>query len=135
MKFQACDDMKRLEEICKNSGSPRVKKSAAFLRTAQWQGKEKGNFIAETIYDFAFYAGTFCKAHFNLVDCAVVQEKHGQGIGTILVSRMKQKCLERNIRVIRLRTAIDETAVDFWQKQGAKIVGYKGEDYVMEIDL
>lgn len=135
MKFTPCNDMKKLEDICRKSGSNRVKQSAAFLRTAQWYGKEKNNFIAETIDDIAFYAGTFCKSHFNLVDCAVEQQKHGQGYGRVLFSRMKQKCLERNIRLIRLRTSIDETAVDFWQKMGAEIVGLKGDDYVMEIHL
>lgn len=135
MKFEPCSDMRVLEGICRKCGSKRVRQSAAYLRAAQWQAQGKGTFIAETIGDFAFYAGTFCKSHFNLVDCAVEQEKHGQGIGTILVSRMKEKCQERNIRMIRLRTAIDETAVDFWQKQGAKIVGLKGDDYVMEIHL
>ena len=84
MKFTYCEDVKALENICRKSGSDRVKKSSAFLRTAFWYSREKRNFIAETIDDIAFYAGTFCKSHFTLVDCAVVKERHGEGIGTII---------------------------------------------------
>lgn len=135
MKFNPCDDLKTLEGICRKSGSERVKKSAAFLRTAKWYSQGKGTFFAETVDDIAFYAGTFCRSHFNLVEFAVVKEHQLKGIGGAMANRMKQKCRMRGVNSIRLRTAIGETAVDFWQKQGAKIVGCKDDDFIMEIDV
>ena len=133
MIFKECTNIKECQEICKRSGSKRVRETAHYLSTAQWQGGEK--FTAEIADNVGFYAGTFCKAHFNLVEIAVLEEKHGQGIGSRMLRRLKQRCLEKGIHIIRLRTSMEETAVDFYQKQGGKIVGYKENDFVMEIKI
>jgi len=133
LTFRIAEDTKELEYICKRSGSKRVKSTCSYLSVAKWQAKEK--FFAEILNDFGFFAGTFNKHHFNLIDLAVLEEEHGNGYGTILVRRMKKRCREKDIHLIKLRTSMGETAVDFWQKQGAEITGYKEDDFTMEIRI
>ena len=136
MTFRQYENVKELENICKMCGSKRVRQTSSYISVAEWQNKDSGKFTAEVSEDgSAFYCGVFCKAHFNLIEIAVIEDRHGQGIGKQAINRLKQRCLERGIHTIRLRTAISETAVDFYYKQGGEIVGLKEEDYVMEIKI
>lgn len=130
--IQFCQEqnVKALQSIGKCSGSKRVKSTVSYLGFAQYYSKL---FWAERYEDIAFYAGTFAKHHFNLLELAVKEDEQGNGVGRAVVHRMKTVCKNRGIHVIRLRTAIDETAIEFWLKQGAEIVGLKNEDYVLEI--
>lgn len=39
------------------------------------------------------------------------------------------------IKTFKFRTNINERAINFWTRQGAKIVGIKDNDYEMEINI
>ncbi len=39
------------------------------------------------------------------------------------------------IQTFKFRTNINERAINFWQRQGARIVGLKGDDYEMELTI
>lgn len=125
-------DTKVLAEIARKSGSERVKRAANYLRAAKYYSK---NFYAERFGDCAFYAVSIAKKHLTIIELAVLDGEHGKGIGGKLLNRIKRLCREKGIDKIRLRTAINETAIEFWLRQGAEIVGLNGEDYELEIKV
>ena len=83
----------------------------------------------------AFIAGTFAKTHFRLAEVAVMAEKQGRGLGRFMINMIKSECAKRGIRKITLRTSKDETAYQFYQKIGGRVVGIKGNDYEVEIPV
>lgn len=127
-------DLRTIEHIIKQAGSPSLKKEAAYLRTAKFFGK--GKFKCGIISGGAgFYAGTLNKEHFRLVSIAVVEKEHGKGYGTAMMLEIIKQCRRRKIKKITLRTNRQEQAVNFYKKFGGKIVGINGEDYEMEIPI
>lgn len=126
-------DTKVLAEIARKSGSERVKKTANYLRAANYYYPK--TFYAERFGDCAFYAVNIAKKHLTIIELAVLEGEHGKGIGRKLVNRIKYLCRGKGIDKIRLRTAINETAIEFWLRQGAEIVGLNGEDYELEIKV
>ena len=65
----------------------------------------------------------------------MVAEEQGKGLGAELICDMIQKCYEKGLNKITLRTHKAGKAVSFWQRIGAVITGEKGEDYEMSIAL
>ena len=122
-----------IKDIVKNCGSKNVKSTYSYLDVLNYHSKDK--FKCETIDDVGFFAGVVCKNHFRLIEIAVREDTQSKGIGTLLLRRIKNICSENNLTKITLRTSINETAVNFFKKKGAVIVGIKGEDYEMEIKL
>jgi N-acetylglutamate synthase-like GNAT family acetyltransferase len=126
-------DKELIKEIAKNCGSKNVKSTYSYLDVANFHSK--GKFRCEIIDGCAFFAGLLGKKHFRLIETAVKEDSQGKGYGTAIIVRMKKLCKENNLEKITLRTSQEETAVNFFKKNGGIIVGTKGNDYEMEIKI
>lgn len=122
-----------IKDIAKNCGSKNVKSTYSYLDVANYHSKDK--FRCEIIDECAFFAGLIGKKHFRLIETAVKEECQGKGYGTAIIIRMKMLCQKNNLNKITLRTSKDETALQFFKKQGGVITGEKGNDYEMEINV
>ena len=122
-----------IKEIAKKSGSKAVKDSISYI-TAPFICGSKG-FYTEIIDNVAFFAGNITKKHFRLYEIAVIEDKQKEGYGSFMIMRIKQLCQKKGIPKITLRTSKDETAIDFYRKQGGRIVGEKDNDWEVEILL
>lgn len=130
------DDVKLLERLCKESGSASVAKEAAYIRRAIWLTKDKPQNLWCEIYDnLGFYMCTQCKSHVRGILTVVHKEHQGKGLGKIINDRRLQRMYKEGIDTFKFRTNINEKAIDFWVRQGAKIVGLKGNDYEMELKI
>lgn len=126
-------DKEIIKDIAKNCGSKNVKSTYSYLDVANYYSKEK--FVCEIIDECAFFAGIICKNHFRLIETAVKESSQSKGYGTAVMLRMKMLCKKNNLSKITLRTSKEETALNFFKKQGGVIVGEKGNDYEMEIKI
>lgn len=126
-------DKEIIKDIAKNCGSKNVKSTYSYLDVANYHSK--GKFRCEIIDECAFFAGLIGKQHFRLIETAVKQDCQGKGYGTAIIIRMKKLCKENNLNKITLRTSKDETALQFFKKQGGVIIGEKGNDFEMEIKV
>lgn len=133
MKIVQKYDKELIKEIVKNCGSKNVKSTYSYLDVVNYHSKDK--FKCEIIDDCAFFAGTMAKSHFRLIETAVKEESQRKGYGTAIMIRMRKLCKENNLTKITLRTSKEETALNFFKKQGGVITGEKGNDYEMEIKL
>ena len=122
-----------IKEIAKNCGSKNVKSTYSYLDVMNYHSK--GKFRCEIIDECAFFAGLMAKDHFRLIETAVKEDAHKKGYGTAIMIRMKKLCKDNNLSKITLRTSKEETAVNFFRKQGGIITGEKGNDYEMEIKV
>lgn len=126
-------DKELIKEIAKNCGSKNVKSTYSYLDVANYHSKDK--FKCEILDECAFFAGLLGKKHFRLIETAVKEECQGKGYGTALMIRMRKLCIDNNLNKITLRTSKNETALEFFKKQGGVITGEKGNDYEMEIKV
>lgn len=133
MKIVQKYDRDTIKDIVKNCGSKNVKSTYSYLDVVNYHSKDK--FKCEILDDCAFFAGTMAKNHFRLIETAVKEDSQRKGYGSAIMIRMKKLCKENNLSKITLRTSKKETALAFFKKHGAEIIGEKGEDYEMEIKL
>ena len=124
-------DKEVIKKIAKNCDSKNVKSTYSYLDVANYRSKE--NFFCEIIDDCSFFAGIICKNHFRLIETAVISDCQSKGYGSLMIIRMKKICKSKGLKKITLRTSKEETAFEFFLKQGGTIVGEKGNDYEMEI--
>lgn len=108
--------------------------SGAYFRKALYVS-QPGKFWYGMFLSCAFYYGNVANDHFRLVAIAVDKDHQGFGLGTMMLTRIIQRCEENNIPAITFRTHKLGKALEWWKKQGAVIVGDKGEDYEMRISL
>lgn len=133
MKIIQKYDKEIIKDIAKNCGSKNVKSTYSYLDFAN--NRYKDIFVCEIIDECAFFAGFYGKKHFRLMELAVKQDCQGKGYGTAIIIRMRKLCQENNLNKITLRTSKDETALEFFKKQGGVITGEKGNDFEMEIKV
>lgn len=107
--------------------------SSAYMRTARYHNPDK--FWLELIDGKAFVYGLRCRKHFRLIAIAVSQECQRNGIASYLLSKVYERCERDGLEEITFRTHKHGEALKFWQKNGAFVVGEKGEDYEMKIVL
>lgn len=126
--------IKQVDEICRNCGDKSMTNCGAYFRKALYVS-QPGKFWYGMFLNCAFYYGNVAKDHFRLVAIAVDTDHQGFGLGTMMLTRIMQRCEENNIPAITFRTHKLGEALEWWKKQGAVIVGSKGEDYEMRITL
>lgn len=111
-----------------------MSQSGAYFRKALYVS-QPGKFWYGIALNCAFYYGNVARDHFRLVAIAVDQDHQGFGFGSMLLTKIIQRCQENSIPAITFRTHKRGKALEWWKKQGAEIVGSKGEDYEMRILL
>ena len=130
------EDIRLLESICRNSGSPSVKKEAAYIRRAIYLTKDKPQNLWCWIYnDCAFYMCTRCKKHIRGILTVVRADMHRKGLGRLVNNHRLVMMTRAGIDTFKFRTNQNEEAVKFWTAQGARIVDVNGNDYEMELKI
>lgn len=130
------DDIQLLESICRNSGSPSVKREAAYIRKAIFLTRDKPQNLWCYIYNnCAFYMCTRCKNHVRGILTVVHKDFHRQGLGRLINNHRLLMMKYAGIDTFRFRTNQNEDAIKFWIAQGARIVDVKGKDYEMELKI
>lgn len=126
-----------VKEICYNCGSPTAKKSYNFFRRMHYVtgGKVWSKVWSKDGIPVAFYYASRCKDHVRLIEIAVREDYHKQGIGRKMLSRLLSQMKQEGLDTLTFRTPISEEAQFFWLKMGAKIIDVKGGDYEMELKI
>ena len=88
---------------------------------------------AERIDNEAFLIGYRKKDGFRIVGMATRKEAQGKGHGTKLLLRLIRWCMENGIARIETRTLSGKSF--YQEKAGARVVGIRDGDYLMEIDV
>jgi GNAT superfamily N-acetyltransferase len=123
-------DEKALYLIAKESGSKQLKDDVKYMRLPSRKGIQVA---AERLDDVAFWIGYHNKDHLRLVGIGVKRDQQNKRYGRFMLKRAIEYAKVQGFNKVRTRTL---NGVDFYQKWGgAKIVGYKGNDYIMEIDV
>lgn len=124
--------IKAVDAICRNCGDKTMSASAAYFRKALYVS-QPGKFWFGIFGDKGFYYGNVGNNHFRLVALAVALEFQGEGYGFMILCRLIQRCEEQGLREITFRTHKCGKALNWWRKQGAEVVGVKGDDYEMRL--
>lgn len=130
-------DDKAVKDICYNCGSKVAKQSYNYFRRMHFVtgGKVWSKVWSKGNTPVAFYYASRCRDHVRLIEIAVREDCHRQGIGKMvlldLLSRMKRAGLYK----LTFRTPIVEEAQNFWLHVGARIMDVKGQDYEMELTI
>ncbi len=133
MKFVRGFDKEVIDRIAKASEAESTKDAANWL-TVPYISGAKG-FICEVVDDVAFYAGVMGKKHFRLYEICVEKASQHKGYGSAMLNRIKALCITRGVNKITFRTSKQETAIDFYRKHNATIVGEKENDWEVEIKV
>lgn len=126
-------DVNVVRKIAKKSGSKSIRNADSTLSWAKWAGKEKFWFIL--VDEVAFLGGIFSKHHFRLIEFGVEKEFQKQGYGTLCMELLYYECAKRNVNKITLKTAVDESAYQWYLNRGAQIISVKDNHYEMEFIL
>ena len=133
MKIEYGFNEEKAVGIAKKCGSATTRKNVRYLRAINYFNKgDDCHFYCEFFDDVAFVAFTINDTHIRLYEIAVVQEQQGKGYGRFMFRRLEKIAKLKDIHKITLRVAKDSKAVNFYKRNGAKIVGSIGEDYKME---
>ena len=123
-------DEKALYRIAKSTGNKQLLDDVKYMRLPYRRGV---TVYAERIDGIAFFTGYHNSDHFRLVGIGVNKEEQGKGFGKFMFGRAVQYARSQGYNMIKTRT---NSGVDFYQKWGGgRIVGIKGNDYLMEIDI
>lgn len=130
----APEDIKLLESLVRDSGSKSCAKERAIMRRTIFYTKPE-NLWCEIYNEVAFYMCIRCKKHIRGVFTIVRKDYHGKGLGKLINDRRLQRMYYAGIDTFTFRTNRNEPAINFWLKQGARIVDIKGNDYEMELKI
>lgn len=123
-------DEKELYKIAKTTGNRQLLDDVKYMRLPYRKGTRV---YAERIDGVAFFAGYHNSDHFRLVGIGVNKERQGKGYGRFMLYRAVEYARKQGYSKIRTRTL---NGVDFYQKWGgAKIIGMKDDDFLMEMDI
>lgn len=119
------------QEIARASENKQTIADVKYERFIQVHSPKK--VYAERIDNDAFLIGYEKKNCFRIVGMATRKEMCGKGYGTLLLFRCIKFCKNKNIARIETRTLSGRTF--YREKAGARVVGKKGGDYLMVIDV
>lgn len=124
-------DEKALKEIAKATGNKQLVKDVAYMRVTQYHQARR--LKAERLENIAFFIGYHNADHFRLVGIGCRKEQQGKGYGRFMLYRAVEYARKQGYSKIRTRTM---NGVDFYQKcGGARIIGMKDDDFLMEMDI
>lgn len=128
---------KAVKEICYNCGSPVARQSYNYFRRMHYvtAGKVWSKVWSKGDTPVAFYYASRCRDHVRLIEIAVREEYHKQGIGKMVLFDLLSAMKRAGLHKLTFRTPIVEEAQKFWLHIGARIIDVKGEDYEMELTI
>lgn len=123
-------DEKLYKDICKRSRSKQAAKDASYMRPITYHKQQK--VYAVRIDNSACCFGYFTRAGLRIVCVAVDEAQKGKGLGSTLLLQAMQHCKENGICKITTRT---KDGKNFYIKFGFNVVGMRGGDYIMEVEV
>ena len=126
-----------VKTICYDCGSSVAKQSYNYFRRIHYVtgGKVWSKVWSKGDTPVAFYYASKCKDHVRLIEIAVREEYHKQGIGRMVLIDLLSAMKRSGLYKLTFRTPIAEEAQYFWLHLGARIVDVKGDDYEMELTI
>lgn len=85
--------------------------------------------------DVGFYFLRVGIKHTRLIEFAISKNCQRNGFGKLMYEHLLQNARCKGIHKITLRTSKYEPAINFWEHMGAKVCGFKNDDYGLEINL
>lgn len=117
----------RIARLCENQ---QIVNDVNYMRLIESSGKK---IYGSRLENVAFSIGYNNNDHFRLVGIGVVKEQRGKGYGKFMLLKTIEYARKEGYSKIRTRTL---NGVDFYQKWGgAKIIGMKDNDFLMEMDI
>lgn len=83
----------------------------------------------------AFYYASVCREHIRLIEIAVRSDFQGKGLGRVMLYDLLEYAKRKGKHRMTFRTPMREKAPEFWLHMGANIIGTKGNDFEMEINI
>ncbi len=126
-----------VKEICYNCGSKVAKQSYNYFRRMHYVtgGKVWSKVWSKGETPIAFYYASRCRDHVRLIEIAVKEDCHKQGIGKMVLLDLLSAMKQEGVSKLTFRTPIAEDAQKFWLHMGARIMDVKGDDYEMELTI
>lgn len=131
MKISRQFDERLFKQIADTTGNKQIKKDISVCLRWYWENGYHHAYV-ECIDESAFIIAYKNAKSLRVYGICTAKEKQGGGMASYLLQRAYAYCKENNIPKITTRTY---DGVRLYQKNGYKIVGRKGKDYLMEIDV
>lgn len=133
-------DKDTVKAICYGCGSAMTRKHYAFLHCIFYYGKQRvggcgTKLKAELFGNIGMNVCTAAKDHWRLIQIALKADCQGKGIGRMLLNRLLLRMKENGVCRLTFRTSMKEAALKWWLDNGASIVGTKGQDFEMELNI
>lgn len=134
-------DKDTVKAICYGCGSAMTRKHYAFVDSIYryekrgGKGWDKRAFKAELYGNIGMYVCTAAKDHWRLIEIALKADCQGKGMGRMLLNRLLLRMKENGVCRLTFRTSMKEAALKWWLDNGASIVGTKGQDFEMELNI
>lgn len=140
---------KAVKEICFGCGSKVAKDSYNYIKRMNvvTKGRVWEKTICKVLHiqvDYegvnvtipgAFYYASVCSEHIRLIEIAVRSDFQGKGLGRVMLYDLLEEAKRKWKHRITFRTPMREKAPEFWLHMGANIIGTKGNDFEMEINI
>lgn len=132
-EIQFEQDKHIIHDICFNCDSKTMKDSFSYIGLMYYRFPK--NIVAEICGDKAFYVVSKAKNHWRLIGIAIKNDSQNQGLGKITLKRLLERMKKDGVKTLTFRTNQNENAANFWLSQGSEIVGIKGTDFEMKLEI
>ncbi len=126
-------DKELIHNICFNCGSTVMKRTFGYIERMMYFDSKKCVF--DIFDESAFFFGVRGKKHLRCIGIAVMKSQQRQGIGRNILYHEMRKAKLHELNRMTLRTAKDETGIEFWLKMGATIVERKDTYWEMILNF
>lgn len=132
MKLDTFWDEKKYREIAKQSNNKQVVYDVKYARFAFFRTKPENRFHV-IIDDCAFVCATKNMYGCRIIGMAVTQDMQNKGIGRLLWEVVSAWAYKNGCKKVYTRTS---SGISFYTRHcGMQIVGQKGKDYLLEVNI
>lgn len=130
-----------VKSICHDCGSASAKASYSFVRRLLFVngGKVRSKVWCKVWRKHGkpvcFYFAFRNRNSVRLIEIAVIADEQRKGLGKMMLNTLLADMKMARFDTLTFRSPIYETAIDFWVRQGTKIVGQKNNDYEMKLTI
>lgn len=132
-EIQFEQDKQTIHDICFNCNSKTMKDSFSYIGLMYYRFPK--NIVAEIFGNKAFYVVCKAKNHWRLIGIAINKDFQKQGLGKNTLKRLLERMKKDGVNTLTFRTNQNENAANFWLSQGSEIVGVKGNDFEMKLEI
>lgn len=132
-EIQYEQDKQTIYDICFSCNSKSMKNCYSYIRAAYYHFPK--DIVAEICGNKAFYVVSKAKNHWRLIGIAINKDFQNQGLGKNTLKRLLERMKKDGVNTLTFRTNQNENAANFWLSQGSEIVGIKGNDFEMKLEI